>query len=189
MQLPTAKIYTRFPVYEKAKVNIVGIFNLKDMLKFLKQNNLDTKVKDIMRNPLFAMESKKLDSMLRLFQTSKQHMAIVLNDKANVVGIVTIENLLEEIVGEIIDESDRINPAIMEISKNSWNTKGSVEVEELNSKISIGIKKDFVDLDSFIVATLNRAPKLGEILNFGSYKITMEDVQGKKAVRVKIEKV
>ena len=189
LQLPTAKIYTRFPVYEKTRENIVGILNFKDMLKFVKENKLDARVKEIMRNPLFAMESKKLDSMLKLFQTSKQHMAIVLNDKANVVGIVTIENILEEIVGEIIDESDRINPAIMETSKNIWHTKGSVEIEELNSKINIGIKKDFVDLDSFIVATLNRAPKLGEVLNYSNYKITMEDVQGKKVVRARIEKV
>ena len=105
LNLPTAKMYSRFPVYEKNRDNIIGILYLKDTLKFLKDGKFDADVKQIMRKPFFVFGNKKMDTMLRLFQGRKQHMAIVIDEKAHVVGLVTIENILEEIVGEIIDES------------------------------------------------------------------------------------
>ena len=189
LNLPTAKMYSRFPVYEKHRDNIIGIIYLKDMLKFVKDNKFDVEMKEIMKKPFFVFENKKMDSMLKLFQSKKQHMAIVIDEKAHVVGLVTIENILEEIVGEIIDESDRINPSIMQANKNEWLVKGSVEIEELNQKTGMSVKEtDFVDLDSFIVATLGRAPKLGEEINYQNFKITMEDVQGKKVIEARIVK-
>src|SRR3989344_733894 len=185
LRLPTAKMYTRFPVYAKTKDNIIGILNIKDMLKSVRENKLDAKVGSMMGKPLFAYEGKKLDAMLKTFQAGKQHMAIVVNDKNAVVGLITIENILEEIVGEIIDESDRINPSITEISKNAWVIKGSTEISEVNSKTGIKIKEsDFISMDSFVFGKLKRAPRMGEVIVHGNYRIIMEDVQGKKAGRV-----
>ena len=190
LNLPTAKMYSRFPVYEKHRDNIIGIIYLKDMLKFVKDNKFDVEIKEIMKKPFFVFENKKMDSMLRLFQSKKQHMAIVIDEKAHVVGLVTIENILEEIVGEIIDESDRINPGISQVSKNEWVVKGSIEIEELNRKTGMSVKEtDFVDLDTFIVATLGRAPKLGEEIEYQNFKLIMEDVQGKKVIQTRIVKV
>lgn len=189
LQLPTAKMYSRFPVYEKNKENIIGIVYLKDMLKFVKDNKFDVPVKQIMRKPLFVFSNKKMDTMLRLFQGSKQHMAIVIDEKANVTGLVTIENILEEVVGEIIDESDRLNPSVEQASKAEWIVKGSTEIEEINAKTGISLKKsDYVDLDNFILSTLGRAPKLDDVIEYNNYKIMMEDVQGKKVVRARIVK-
>jgi len=190
LQLPTAKMYSRFPVYDKSKENIVGLLYLKDMLKFVKDGKYDIAVKQIMRKPFFVFENKKMDTMLRLFQNRKQHMAIVIDEMAHVVGLVTIENILEEIVGEIIDESDKLNPSIMQFSKNEWVVKGSSEIEEVNAKTGIAIKKaDFVDLDSFILATLGRAPKVSDVIEYQGYNIIMEDVQGKKVLSARIVKV
>ncbi|MBI3027012.1 HlyC/CorC family transporter [Candidatus Woesearchaeota archaeon] len=190
LQLPTAKMYSRFPVYEKNKENIIGILYLKDMLKFVKDNKFDIPVKQIMRKPLFVFSNKKMDTMLRLFQSSKQHLAIVIDEKAHVVGLVTIENILEEIVGEIIDETDRLNPSVEPSTKNEWIVKGSTEIYEINAKTGISLKKaDYIDLDNFIVSTLGRAPKLDDVIEYNNYKILMEDVQGKKVVRAKIVKV
>ena len=175
---------------QKNKDNIIGILYLKDMLKFVKDEKFNIQVNQIMRKSLFVFQNKKMDTILRLFQKSKQHMAIVINEKAQVVGLVTIENILEEIVGEIIDETDRINPSIEQISKNQWLLKGSTELEEVNAKIGIELKSsDFVDLDNFVISTLGRAPKLNDVINFQNFKIIMEDVQGKKVVRAKIVKV
>ncbi|MBI2660378.1 HlyC/CorC family transporter, partial [Candidatus Woesearchaeota archaeon] len=155
LQLPTAKMYSRFPVYEKSRENVVGIAYLKDMLKFVKEGKFDVPVKQVMRKPLFVFSNKKLDSMLRLFQSSKQHLAIVIDEKAHIVGLVTIENILEEVVGEIIDESDRLNPSVEEVSKAEWLVKGSTEIEEINARTGISLKKaDYIDLDNFIVSTL-----------------------------------
>ncbi len=189
LQLPTTKMYSRLPVYEKHKDNVVGILYLKDMLKFVKENKIDVPVKQVMRKPFFVFANKKMDTMLRLFQARKQHMAIVIDQKAHVVGLVTIENILEEIVGEIIDESDRINPSIMQISKNEWLVKGSTEIEDLNEKTGTPIKDtDYVDLDNFINATLGKAPKIGDEIIYQNYKLIMEDVQGKKVLRARIVK-
>ena len=190
LQLPTAKMYSRFPVYDKSRENIVGILYLKDMLKFVKDGKYDIAVKQIMRKPFFVFANKKMDTMLRLFQNRKQHMAIVIDEKAHVVGLVTIENILEEIVGEIIDESDKLNPSITQFSKNEWIVKGSSEIEEVNAKTGISIKKaDYIDLDGFILATLGKAPKVGDVIEHQGYKIIMEDVQGKKVLSARIVKV
>ena len=189
LQLPTAKMYSRLPVYDKSKDNIIGIVHLKDMLKLIKENKLDTSVRQIMKKPLFVFWNKKMDTMLRMFQARKQHMVIVIDEKARVMGLVTIENILEEIVGEIIDESDRINPSITESEKNEWLVKGSTEIEEINAKTGISMKaSDYVDLDSFIIATLGRSPKAGDEIIHQNFRIAMEEVQGKKVLRARIVK-
>ena len=190
LQLPNAKMYSRFPVYEKNKDNIVGILYLKDMMKFVKDSKLDAPVKQIMRKPFFVFGHRKVDAMLKMFQNRKEHMAIVIDDKAHVIGVVTIENILEEIVGEIIDESDRINPSIEQVSKNEWIANGTADVEEVNAKTGLTIKgSDYDSLDSFIFSTLGRPPKEGEEITYQSYKIILEEVQGRKVLRAKIVKL
>ncbi len=190
LQLPMQKMYSRLPVYEKTKDNIVGVVYLKDALRYLKDSKFEVQVSQIMKKPFFVFAHKKMDTMLKLFQSRKQHMAIVIDEKAHVVGVVTIENILEEIVGEIIDESDRLNPSIMQLSKNEWSVKGSTEIVEVNSNTGTSIKEaDHVDLDHFIFETLRRAPKIGDEITHSNYKITMEDVQGKKVLRAKIARI
>lgn len=190
LQIPTAKMYSRFPVYEKNKENIVGILYLKDMLKFVRENKLDAPVKQIMRKPFFVFGHKKIDSMLRMFQSRKEHMAVVIDDKAQVIGVVTIENILEEIVGEIIDESDRINPNVVQISKNEWLVNGTSEIETVNARVGLSIKEsDYDSLHTFITSTLGRVPKLGEEMSYQNFKFIMEDVQGKKVLKAHIIKV
>lgn len=190
LKLSTAKLYSRFPVYEKNKENIVGILYLKDAILFAKDDKLDAKVEQVMKKPFFVFENKKLDSMLRLFQERKEHMAIVINNKAQVIGLVTIENILEEIVGEIVDESDRLKSTVVQVSKNEWSVMGTAEIDELNLKIGTSLKEsDYDSLDSFILSTLGRAPKVGDEIMHQQYKILMEEVQGKKVLRARIVKV
>ncbi|MAG91962.1 hypothetical protein CMO83_04770 [Candidatus Woesearchaeota archaeon] len=189
LKLPMAKMYSRLPVYTKRRENIVGILNLKDTLKYLKSKKLDVKVGDIMREPFFVFKNKKIDSMLHMFQKRKEHMAIVADEKGFIVGLVTIENILEEIVGEIIDESDRINPNVFQIEKNQWVVKGITEIDELNKKTGIPIKaKDYDNLDSFILKSLKRAPQVGEEISHDNFKVVMEDVQGRKVLKARIVK-
>lgn len=189
LQIPARKMYSRFPVYEKSKDNIVGILYFKDMLNFVKEGKFDISVSQIMRKPLFVFANKKMDTMLKLFQNRKQHMAIVIDEKARILGLVTIENILEEVVGEIIDESDRLSPSIMQISKNEWLVKGSSEIDELNNKTGMPIKRaDFVDLDSFVLATLNRTPKINDVIEHQNYKLIIDDAQGKKVLKARIVK-
>lgn len=190
LHLPAAKIYSRFPVYEKSRDSIVGILHLKDMLKFIKDGRLDVGVRQIMKKPMFVFANKKIDAMLRMFQNRKQHMALVIDGKGHVVGLVTIENILEEIVGEIIDESDRINPSVTQISKNEWVAKGTSEIEEVNIKTGMLVKEsDYDNLDSFIMATLGRIPTVGEEISYQNFKVIIEDMQGRKVVQARIARV
>ena len=189
LQFSTTKLYSRFPVYEKNKENIVGMLYLKDAMHFAKDGKLDAPVGQAMKKPFFVFENKKLDLMLRLFQTRKEHMAIVINNKAQVVGIVTIENILEEIVGEIIDESDRLKPTVTQISKNEWSVIGTAEIEELNNKIGMPIKdSDYDSFDSFVFSSFGRAPKEGDEISYQNYRIIIEEAQGKKVLKAKIIK-
>ena len=190
LQLSTTKLFSRFPVYEKSRENIVGILYLKDTLHYAKEGKLDTPVRQAMKKPFFVFENKRLDFMLRLFQARKEHMAIVINNKAQVVGLVTIENILEEIVGEIFDESDKLKPTIMQMSKNEWSVIGTAEIEELNSKIGMALKEsDYDSLDSFVLSILGRVPKEGEEIAYHGYKIILKEVQGKKVLRARIVKI
>ena len=189
LKLSSTKLYSRFPVYEGNRDSIVGILYLKDALHQAKDDKLDVPIKDIMKKPFFVFENKRLDSMLRLFQARKEHMAVVINNKAQVVGLVTIENILEEIVGEIVDESDRINPSVMQITKNEWDAKGTAEIDDLNSKTGMSIKEsDYDSLDTFASATLGRPPKAGDEIHHQNFKITVDEVQGKKVLKAKIVK-
>ena len=124
LNLPMAKMYSRLPAYDKNRDNIIGVLYLKDIMKHMKDGKVDVPVRHLMRKPFFVFENKKIDKMLHLFQDRKQHMAIVIDDKARIVGLVTIENILEEIVGEIIDESDKINPSVTELEKKSVDYQG-----------------------------------------------------------------
>ena len=190
LQLSTTKLYSRLPVYEKNRENIVGILYLKDALHYAKDGKLEIPVEEAMKKPFFVFDNKRLDSMLKLFQARKEHMAVVINNKAQVVGLVTIENILEEIVGEIVDESDRINPSVMQITKNEWTAKGTAEIDGLNTKTGISIKEsDYDSLDSFVSATLGRSPKPGDEITHNNFKIFVEEVQGKKMLKAKIVKL
>ena len=159
-------------------------------MKFVRESKVDAPIKQIMRKPFFVFGHKKIDSMLRMFQGRKEHMAIVIDEKAQVIGVVTIENILEEIVGEIIDESDRINPSVEQVSKNEWLVNGTAEIETVNAKTGLSIKEsDYDSLHSFIAATLGRPPRMAEEFPYQNFKFIIEDAQGKKVLKARIIKV
>ncbi len=100
--------YSRYPVYEKSKDNIIGVIFYKDATKEIYEGKLETPVKKIMRRPRFVFETKKIDTLMRQFQKLNEHIAIVISESGKVVGIVTLEDVLEELVGEISDEAEKI---------------------------------------------------------------------------------
>jgi magnesium and cobalt exporter, CNNM family len=106
LEITKKKHYSRIPVYDTKKNHIVGILNLKDIVACIKNDKEKILVKDIMKKPIFVFGSRKIDSLLRLFQKKQTHIAIVVDNYSKVIGLVTIEDVLEEIVGEIYDETD-----------------------------------------------------------------------------------
>jgi len=144
------KNHTRMPIYEKQKDNIVGIVHIKDLMKHMQGKSKG--ISKIMYNPYFVPEVKKLSDLLRQFQKRKEHMAIVVDEHGSITGLVTLEDVLEEIVGEIMDETDMIAPNIKKIGKNTWIINGKVDIDEVNEKLQMKLKgKGYDTLSGFIL--------------------------------------
>lgn len=181
------KPYSRIPVYKKQEHNIIGILFLRDVMKAMTKKKNHKSVKTIMQKPLFVPDTKKIDSMLRFFQNHKQHMAIVVDEYGAVRGLVTIEDVLEEIVGEILDETDKIEPLFVKLSRNSYLVKGNRDIEELNKKFKLGIKsKNFDTVSGYITSTLGKIPKHGEKINRKKFAFIVKEVGQKRVTSVKL---
>ena len=131
--------FTRFPVIDGDIDHVVGILNIKDLLRHQAIPAEEIDVRKIMREAYFVPENKKLDSLLRRFKKRKQHMAIIVDEHGGVSGLITLEDTLEEIVGEIIDETDTFEPHIVKLKKDEWRVLGKSEIDEVNDKIPINI--------------------------------------------------
>ncbi len=187
LNLNQKKQYSRLPVYEKSRDNVVGVLHMKDILKSLKERKTDVTVAKLMRRPLFVPESKKLDSLLRQFQKSKEHMALVVNEHGSITGLITIENVLEEIVGEIMDETDRAEPHIVKVSKKSWLVQGRTSLSELHEKIKFnGTEMQSDTLNGFIQEKTGKIPKEGDSVEHGRFMVIVEKMEGHRVVQAKV---
>jgi len=182
------KPYSRIPVIEKSKDHVVGIVFLKDAFKYLKSKK-NISIEKIMRKPYFVPESKKIDSLLKQFQKRKEHMAIVVNEHGTNIGLVTLEDVVEEIVGEIVDETDKIDPNIRKLNSKTWLVKGKTDIDEVNEKLKIGIKEDDYDtLSGFIMHYTGRIPKEDDKIVYKRFTLIIEELVGNRISKVKIVK-
>jgi CBS domain containing-hemolysin-like protein len=143
----------------------------------------DLGIKEIMREPFFIPESKKLDSLLHAFKQMKNHMGIVVDEHGGVCGIVTMEDVLEELVGEIGDETDRNNdPHIVKLHDDKWIVLGKTEIEELNKTLDLSIPEspDYDTFSGFILDKIGRIPKVGETITIDKYAATVKERDGNR---------
>jgi CBS domain containing-hemolysin-like protein len=179
--------HTKLPVYERSKDHIKGVVYMIDALK---QKNQNIGVDKIMRKAYFVPESKKIDSLLKAFQARQNSIAIVVDEHGVVSGLVTMEDILEEIVGEIVEETDKINPDIRKISRNSWIILGKSDIEEVNKKIGSKFKEaeDFESISGYVLHKLGHIPQEGEEVTEGSFVIKIEKIEHNRILEVKIRK-
>ncbi|MBF0468231.1 MAG: CBS domain-containing protein [Desulfamplus sp.] len=142
----------------------------------------DIGIKEIMRKPFFIPESKKLDSLLHAFKQMKNHIGIVVDEHGGVSGIVTMEDVLEEIVGEISDETDRTDPHIVKLNNDKWIVLGKTEIEEINKKLDLSIPEstDYDTFSGYILDKIGRIPKVGETITIGKYAATVKERDGNR---------
>jgi CBS domain containing-hemolysin-like protein len=140
--------FTRIPVIENTIDNVVGILNVKDILSYLSKSQTAPDVHQIMRTPYFVPEHKKLDSLLHQFKKRKTHLAIVVDEHGGVAGLITLEDTIEELVGEIRDETDKEERLIIKKKPKEWLVMGKTEIEEVNEKIGMNIP-DTAEFDTF----------------------------------------
>jgi CBS domain containing-hemolysin-like protein len=168
--------FTRIPVIEGDIDHVVGILNVKDLLKHQATSDNPLDVSKIMREPYFVPENKKLDNLLQQFKRRKQHMAIIIDEHGGVSGLITLEDALEEIVGEIVDETDRFEPHIIKLKKDEWRVLGKSEIDEVNETIRMGIpdSREYDTFSGYVLDQIGRIPQEKEEIPLGNFLITVK---------------
>jgi len=179
--------FSRIPVIEDSIDNIIGILHVKDLFaSFQKacasESDIPLDVKQIMRKPYFIPESKKLDSLLQDFKQKKNHIAIVVDEHGGISGITTLEDVVEEIIGEIIDETDRMTPDIVRLKGNKWLVAGKIDIDDLNKELEIEIPESntYDTFSGFFLEQIGRIPKSGESIIINMWTLTVKDMDGNR---------
>lgn len=178
--------YSRIPVYHDDFDNVIGILYAKDLLSA----NPEEFIKNIIRPAFFVPETKRIDALLREFKQKKIHLALVVNEHGTNVGLVTIEDLIEEIVGEIYDETDRPednqNP-VKKIQPNHFLMQGKAEVDDVEKALGITLDdEESSTLSGFIMNKLSRIPVAGDRFMFKSFQFTVKKVLARRVDLVEI---
>jgi CBS domain containing-hemolysin-like protein len=183
--------FSRIPVYHEHIEEMIGVVYIKDVLPHIKRGETNMKVKDIMRSISHVPGVKKINSLFHYFKNKKEHIAVVINEYGNTLGIVTLEDVLEELVGEIQDESDDDTESqIKVIDKNTIMVPGTTNIEDIGKLLKVKIddaRGTFQTVAGYIFFHLGRIPKKGQVVNIDDLSITIIDVTHKKIDTVKIE--
>ncbi|MDG2443839.1 MAG: gliding motility-associated protein GldE [Flavobacteriaceae bacterium] len=183
--------YSRNPVYKNSIDNIVGVLYAKDLLGFL--DNKDFNWQELLREPFFVPENKKLDDLLVEFRERKNHLAIVVDEYGGTSGIVTLEDVIEEIVGEINDEFDTDDLSYSKIDANNYIFDGKITIkdfckvlEDTNEEKFEEYKGESETIAGFILEISGKFPKIGEKINFDRYTFTIEALDRKRIKQLKV---
>lgn len=174
--------FTRIPVIDDNIDNVIGILNIKDFFMQVATGIKKPDIRSIMRRPYFIPENKKLDTLLHQFKQRKDHMAIVVDEHGGVAGLVTLEDVLEEIVGEISDETDKVEPHIVKVKSNEWIVLGKSHVDEINKKIRMNIpdSKEYDTFSGYVLDEIGRIPKEKEELAIGNFSVNVKEMDGNR---------
>ncbi|MEW6616137.1 MAG: CNNM domain-containing protein [Thermodesulfobacteriota bacterium] len=183
----TENVFSRYPVYEKDINNILGYIHVKDFFKGKNRPDLD--IKDIIRQPLFIPETKVVYVQLLDFQKERAHMAFVVDEYGNIRGIVTMEDIIEEITGEIYDESDLIKSPYVLQKDGSILIESDIKIRDVNRLLTISLpEEDNPTLGALILKEMGRIPEEGEELTIDRYRIKICKVEDRSIGRVRIKK-
>jgi putative hemolysin len=146
-------------------------------------------VRSVMRPPYFVPENKKLDRLLHQFKARKNHMAIIVDEYGGVSGLITLEDALEELVGEIRDETDKEDPHIITKKPKEWLVLGKSEIEEVNQRIGINIpeSKGYDTFSGFILDRIGRIPEENEAFTINGFKVVVMEMDGNRIKRYLVQ--
>lgn len=187
--------HTRIPIYDKTRDDVVGILYTKDLLPELAKpaNAQRRPLAELLRKPLFVPETKAVDDLLQWFQKSRTHIAVVLDEYGGVSGLVTIEDVLEEIVGEIDDEYDQQSEQeIRKIDDDVCEAMGRAHIDEINDEMGFDLPEDedFDTIGGFVFAEFGRVPSVGESITWReSVRLTVLEATRRRVNRVKLERI
>jgi CBS domain containing-hemolysin-like protein len=178
---------SRLPVYDGTIDNIVGILNLKDLLHLIKEKRYSTPIKEIIRPPYFIPESKKLSDLLKEFQQNRIQMAIVVDEYGGTAGLITLEDVLEEIVGEILDEYDAMETQIQILDEKIAIVDAKTNIDEVNEALGVNLPSgEYETIGGLIFSRLGKIPSPGERIEVDDKVLIVESMRGRRVSKVKI---
>ena len=178
--------FSRIPVYEETIDNIVGVLNVKDLI-LANENKEHFKLKDYMRDPFYTFEFKKVTEVFNEMKKNRIHMAVVLDEYGGTVGIVTLEDLVEEIVGEIEDEYDEHDDKVKVVKEDEYIVDGSAKLDEISDLIGVNMESEELDsVGGLIIEELGRMPEENEEITIGKIKFKVEEVEKNRIKKVRI---
>ena len=181
--------HSRIPIYGESLDDIVGVAYAKDLLQLSETPDNPKSLKDLLRPPYVVPETKKAAELLKEFQRPKIHLAIVVDEHGTTAGLVTLEDLLEEIVGEIQDEYDHEDPLFEPLSDGSFLVQATLNIDTLNDILDLDIIPDgFETVGGLIFNELGRVPHPGEGITFRNLKIVVREVEGQRIIKVVISR-
>lgn len=184
--------FSRIPIYRDDKDNITGILYVKDLLK-LKSRNRKQKLKlhEIAKKPFFVEKEMIISKIFRQFQKRHMHIAIVLDENGGTEGLVTMEDLVEEVFGEIIDETDLSPDMILRENKNTIIVHSDTLISDINNFFNVNIpySKTYPSITKFVYKRIKRPVKVGSCVKYKNLVFTVEEMFDRKIIKINIEKV
>ncbi|TQX90726.1 transporter associated domain-containing protein, partial [Clostridioides difficile] len=177
----------RMPVYEETIDDIVGILNIKDII-FLSDEEIESfDIKNYMREPFFTYEFKKITQLLEEMKLEKSQMAIVVDEYGGTSGLLTIEDLVEVIVGDIEDEYDEEEDEIQVIKEDEYIVDGSTKIGDVNELIGVNLEsEEFDSIGGFIIGHLSRLPEENEVIEVDNIRFCIESIEKNRIKKIRI---
>lgn len=180
--------HSRFPVYSDSVDNVIGVLYVKDLLKYFSTSE-NIELEKIIRKPYFVPESKHIDSLLREFKRHHLHIAIAIDEYGGISGIITMEDIIEEIVGDIQDEFDNEREDILPAGDNVWLCDARVDLDDLNETIEVSLpNEDFDSLGGFVFDLFGKVPVKYEKTSWKNFDFIVQDMEGHRINMIKVIK-
>jgi CBS domain containing-hemolysin-like protein len=179
-------------VYEESEGvdEIIGVLYTKDLLRQLREGYQNIPVRDLVRPAYFVPETKKLDELLREIRQNRIHMVVVVDEYGSVAGLVTIEDLVEEIVGDIQDEYDHEEKLYEQINENEYVFDAKISIYDFNELMDMNLDdSDYETLGGFVYAQLGKIPNAGDTIEFEKLKITVLATRGRRITKIRVERI
>jgi CBS domain containing-hemolysin-like protein len=177
--------HTRLPVYQENVDNIIGIVHAKDLLRPLLEGKPDFPLTEVLRTPYYVPEGKKVDELLHEFRREQTQLAIVVDEYGGTSGLVTIEDILEEIVGDIADEYDVEEPLVQPLGDNAYLLDARLSIEDANEQLELSIPAgEYETIGGFVFGQLGRLPEVGEVVQFGPVEFIVHETDGHRIEKI-----
>jgi len=183
--------HSRVPVYDDSIDNVIGLLYAKDLLAIVDGDDTIANQRHLIRPAYFVPEAKKVDELLTEMQARGVHMALVVDEYGGVTGVVTLEDIMEEIVGEIRDEYDEGEDNLYEVlPEGGYIIQGKAAIDEVNEITGLNLSDEYADtLGGYIYSQLGRVPQLGETLRHDNFIFTVEEVEARRILKVKVQEI